>query len=218
MNFIPITILDNFYPNPDSLRKWALSLDYSKSSYSNYPGKRSEDLDKINFKFFYYYTRKILSLFFSEELKINFPYSCQASFQLIENFEGNGWIHQDSPMQFTSIHFLDPFPLSSSGTKIFSFKDNTNTPPDFSSIQTHHHNTGNISKENLTLKNYWDSVLYEEIQNVPNEYNRLLCFPSELPHSAGDFVKEGPRLTLTCFFKDISLKSPIERFYNPQTF
>ena len=47
MSLIPTSCVDDFYEDPDSIREYALSLDYKKEK-GNYPGVRTKDLSYIN--------------------------------------------------------------------------------------------------------------------------------------------------------------------------
>ena len=47
MSLIPTSCVDDFYEDPDSIREYALSLDYKKQK-GNYPGVRTKDLSSIN--------------------------------------------------------------------------------------------------------------------------------------------------------------------------
>jgi hypothetical protein len=57
MNFYPITIVDNFYENPDEVRQLALSQQYYPASELDnsegiFPGKRTHELGSIDSDFF----------------------------------------------------------------------------------------------------------------------------------------------------------------------
>ncbi len=56
MHIIPLTIVDKFFDNPDSIRKWALSLPYYTDELGRWPGARTKALHEINPDFVDYLT------------------------------------------------------------------------------------------------------------------------------------------------------------------
>ena len=61
-NFFPTTCIDNFYKDPDGIRNFALSLNYNDNS-GNFPGLRTDNLNKIDAQFYKQSVNKLLSLF-----------------------------------------------------------------------------------------------------------------------------------------------------------
>ena len=47
MNTIPLTIVDDFFEKPYSLKNWALSVNYNICPDSIFPGKRSSFLHEL---------------------------------------------------------------------------------------------------------------------------------------------------------------------------
>ena len=70
MNYYPITVVDNFYENPDLVRDYALSLNYRSSADGKWPGVRTNEIADLNPRFFKMFVDKILSLFFDLEYTI----------------------------------------------------------------------------------------------------------------------------------------------------
>ena len=117
MTTIPLTVLDDFFPNPNAIKNYALSLEY-KHDQNNIPGKRSEPLHIINPNLFHYTSNKVLSLFFDNYQEIY--HEIYLSFQLIEDHPGEGWVHQD-PYIFTFIIYLhESNPNVDCGTSLWS--------------------------------------------------------------------------------------------------
>ena len=58
MNIIPVTVLDNFLPDPDKIREWALKLNYSTDPQGNWPGLRSDELSSINRPFYDWFCKE----------------------------------------------------------------------------------------------------------------------------------------------------------------
>ena len=119
MIIVPVTILDNFLDNPDTIRDWGLSLPYTSSSEGRWPGKRTECLSIIHPPLFDYINRKVLSLFFENPLE----YKCGLAFQLMEDYPGTGWVHQDGSL-FTYIIYLSPENEINCGSSLYELKPN----------------------------------------------------------------------------------------------
>ena len=205
MTTIPLTILDNFLDNPNTVRDWGLSLNYTSAPNGEWPGKRSELLDKIHPVFFNNINRKVLSLFFENVNVIN--YKTILHFQQIENYQGKGWIHTD-PNLFTFIIYLhESNPKIDCGTTLWSLNSNLVSPINskediFNEDQRHSHHKNEYYP--LEYQEKWHKNYTKEI-SIPDKYNRLLAFSSEQPHSANYFDnKLSSRLTLIGFVWDVS--------------
>ena len=215
MNTIPTTILDNFFDNPDAVRNWALSLEYNPDSLGKWPGKRSKDLRTIHPVFSEMVCRKVLSLFF--ENITNLQFNINLAFQLIENYQGEGWIHQD-PDIFTFIIYLHyPNPKINCGTSLWSLNSNLVSPINnvaeaenlAEKNYLHHKN----KKSNKEYHNSFTNNFTNEI-SIPDKYNRFIAFSSELFHSANNLSPiSSPRLTLIGFVSNLNTSNlPITRF------
>lgn len=223
MNNIPVIILDNFLDNPKGVRDFALNLSYNPAPQGTFPGKRSDFLDQVNYPLFNFLSKKILSLFTPlrkgpEDL--NIQYRCAMNFQLIES-EGSGWVHQD-PNTFTSILYLNEEEDSiNCGTSFYNLKSSKAFPflskqeYNLSEKRLNHYQTGKISKELEIQKNKFNEETYDKILDIPNKFNRLVAFSSEMFHSANFYsnFSKTPRLTLVCFFDFIhsDFLMPIQR-------
>ena len=83
MKYFPITILDDFYENPDDILELAKEVDYQREGENTYPGCVSNlTVDKINYNLFFYTMKKIISLYWEGECNENFEVTMQ--FQKIE--------------------------------------------------------------------------------------------------------------------------------------
>ena len=215
---IPFTILDGFLDNPNSLRDWGLSLPFTSSPEGRWPGKRTDCLSLIHPPLHDFINRKVLSLFFEEIPK---TYKTQQFFQLIENYQGNGWVHQD-PNLFTYLIYLSKEDKINCGTSLYTLNPNKihniNSPQDHSlHLRKQHHKSKLISPEVQKIKDHNLSSNYNKTLDVKDIYNRLLCFSSEQFHSANYFDNgKTPRLTLIGFVYNIS-KSNIPILRSKQT-
>jgi hypothetical protein len=218
---IPITILDNFLENPDEIVNFALSLNYSSDPNNRWPGQRTNVLRDINPYFAQYIESKILSIFIPLDRSVS--YESTSNFQLIENLPHNGWIHSDSPNQITSIIYLNKDTNKKCGTSLYKQKsyfpiENPQDKKLVDSTRSQHHQNNTLTQPQLQEKLNWENKHFTKIQEVNNSYNRLFCFPSNIPHSATKFTSNStsPRLTLVTFFKNIisPIPFPLNRVNN----
>ena len=211
---IPVTILDDFLDNPNTVRDWGLSLPFTSSPEGRWPGKRTECISQIDPYYFEYINQKILSLFF--ENRHNF--SCSLHFQLIEDYQGTGWIHQDKNL-FTFIIYLSQENEINCGTSIYNLNKNTHSPIDLlnnsqiSNLQNLHHLEKNLTPQQQKIKSTYETSSFNKTLDIKDKYNRLLCFSSETFHSANNFSNnDSPRLTLIGFIRKISIENlPVTR-------
>ena len=211
MTIIPATIVDNFFDNPNSIVNWGLSLDYKSDPTNKWPGKRTENLKLIHPYFHDYVCNKVLSLFFENKVE----YDIALTFQLLENYQGKGWIHQD-PGVFTFIIYLsEENPKIDCGTTLWSLNPNLispiNSDKDYYALTSRleHHEIKKLDNNNQDLfyKNHKKELL------IPDKFNRLLAFSSDHLHSANNLNNGSPfRLTLTGFVNKLNTsKLPIIR-------
>ena len=215
---VPVTVLDDFLDNPNAIRNFALSLNYTQSPIGNYPGGRTECISQIHSPFYSYVSKKILNLFFPTELKTG---TSSMYFHLSKDTEGTGWIHQDNA-QITSIIYLSPEDLEiNRGTSLYKLKENKfspfNTPQENSIVNymPDHYLTGKIDEKTHRVKNNWEEITFDKILDIPDRFNRLICFDPATYHANNNIKSPNSpdRLTLITLFYKISHPSnfPIPR-------
>lgn len=226
-----IWYLDDFYDNPDKVRDYALSLNYSRSNSNSYPGVRSG----ITKEFYSYF----LNLF-TDKISIN-SFDIKTSFHkisiLYENLNSKlntGFIHVDlfdhilkGKKTFAGLIYLNKKTCSFSGTSFFKMKctdgnkikltDNNNLDS-FNSLHDNglHHDI--FFQEYLNVYNpfikrkYLNYFLnnkeivdskFEKVIEVENVYNRLVLYDSMYFHTASHFYVNDfeERLTQPFFIK-----------------
>jgi hypothetical protein len=201
---VPVTVLDNFFEDPDSVRNFALSQNFSPSP-GHYPGFRSQRLDKIDESFERSFTEKVFSLFFDLNCH-DITWSVESSFQLIPSKFEEGWVHSDnSPdgWNVAGLVYLNPQPSPNSGTSICSRITDT----DYSSLdlkkftQIKHKFYRGEPVDPELYRNYRNELnsKFSTTINVENVYNRLVVYSADELHKANNFFgehKEDSRLTL----------------------
>ena len=187
MTTIPLTVLDNFFDNPDTLRDWGLSLEYKPDPDGRWPGKRSQQLDQIHPPLYNFISKKILSLFFDSCDNLN--YHIDLVFQLIENHQGSGWIHSDDDVFTFLIYLQKSDPKIDCGTTFWSLNKNQihffNNSQDIENSRSR--NSYHLNKSpDIKAQEDFHRNFTKEI-SIPDKFNRLIAFSSEKFHSANNF-------------------------------
>ena len=214
MKHFPAICVDNFYKDPDWVRKFALKQSYSnkEDAEGRYPGKRTSTLDVIHPKFFEDFTSKAMSIFYDYSKPVNWTIS--ASFQLIEPYDNikncirnAGWIHKDEDSVVAGIIFLTPNPDLDSGTSLYSLKENeTFNDKNWLKIKTDFYQGNPDPDYNNLLIQYNNKFIKTATFN--NVYNRLIMFDGDTYHGAdGFYMNSEPRLTQVFFVKQINTDS-----------
>ena len=211
----PITIIDDFFSDPDAIVKMASELEYFDTEDGRWPGKRTRPLHEVNSTFHNFFARRLLSTFHTA---LPNCLNAHVSFQLVDPFvenedkwdkENRGWIHADSPCQFGGIVYLTKDPDPDTGTSIYRAKRGFHEiDPDAKEklYQSKEMRPGEYSKG-------FDEMFYqfEETVSVSNVYNRLMLFDGTTLHGVRTFGTKR-RLTLSFFFYDLDILPPLYRF------
>ncbi len=201
---IPVTVVDNFFDDPDKVRQLALAQNYTRSP-GHYPGYRSNRIDHIDQNFEREFTEKALSFFFDFNHH-EVTWTIESSFQSIPKEFEEGWVHDDrSPdgWNVAGIIYLNPNPEEHSGTSICSLKPNVDVSKlnlaDFTNIKRKFY-----KGESVDIKQYRESrdqlnSYFNTTVTVENVYNRLMMYSANELHRANRFfgsTLEDSRLTL----------------------
>jgi hypothetical protein len=213
MRYFPTVCVEDFFDDPDSIRKYALSLEYPENP-GHYPGRRSLDLRELNPEFYNNFCKKIFEIYFDGQPD---DWSVECKFQLIEtpnedktSIKNTGWIHRDSNCIFGGLIYLTPDADLDSGTAIY--KKVKPEEADIFKKRTEENYSITVKKMffvhnqdegyDATLSD-WNSG-YVETARFANIYNRLICFESTQHHAATSLYVTGqPRLTLVFFVNGI---------------
>jgi len=218
MNF-PSTCVDNFYANPDLVRQFALTQNYTKADNGQWPGKRTELLHILNQEMFNQFANKLFSIFYDfTTTTINWEIS--SSFQLVESLseieddvKNTGWIHTDnSSGVLAGVIYLSPNARLTTGTSVYnqidsSTIDNTDVKEKF-----YLHGIDDGTYNQRLLKHNSGFV---ETTRYNNIYNRLVLWDGAHWHGANSYYSpNGPRLTQVFFVNRVESNSnpPLNRF------
>lgn len=180
INFL---IVDNFYIDPNSVREFALSQEFS--TYGNYPGVRTGSCSEPYFS-------SIKQYFETNIVKtpISFwPDGYNTAFQLTTKNDKT-WIHHDCT-QWAAVVYLTPDAPVESGTGIYRHKE--------SKVFLHDSNQPIDYNEHPINESDWEMVAF-----AGNVFNRLVLYNGMFYHRSvipgfGD-TKNTSRLFQTFFF------------------
>ena len=210
--FIPTTVVDDFFDNPEYIRDYALSLEYVKDLEYTWPGKRTKQLYEIDPALFEFVINRALSLYYRPGIDYT-EWRAKCCFQLVDKSYGNGWIHKDKET-ITGIVYLNKDANPSAGTTIYERKTGHSL---LNNDKKQQFFKGEIDPKTAEIYRQENNDQFEETVTIKNKFNRLIMFDSALYHGANDFAdinnqQEGDRLTLIFFIEKIDVyQHPIVR-------
>lgn len=218
MNYrFPLTVVDDFYKNPNEIVKLANTFEYSNKSGGAWPGVRTEPLHELDINFFQYCSHKFLSSFFDLSL-LEVQFEIVTQFQKVKDFGkdylNQGWIHKDTGVLCAGVLYLDEIADANAGTSIYDPIDNE-IDLEASEEKFKLYGQGievDTYKERLDKHN----GQFTESIRVQNKFNRLIAYDSEYPHCATSHgTQHSERLTQTFFVKELGTSRgswPQQRF------
>ena len=218
-NLFPITIIDNFYSNPDQLVDLAEKQIYEPSENGAWPGTRSvKNLNEIDEDLFFFFSKSILSIFYPPEYKIGFD--IVTCFQKISPRHDNkfhpknmGWIHNDGCL-FGGLVYLTKEPEKDTGTSIYTEK-NTYFKYNYEDsvvMRKDYLDELDMSDEEYSKKHEQTFESYYETVKIENVYNRCILFGGNNHHAAQTFgTKERLTQVFFCYKIDSEWQYPFSR-------
>ena len=208
----PITIVDDFFEDPDAIVKMANELKYYPPDTGNWPGMRTKQLHVVEDRFFQYFGEKIMLLFHDNTPEY---WKLQSHFQKILPFHedqydklNRGWIHQDLDTYFGGIVYLTKDPEPDTGTSIY--KTTTGFAMQYASelkLKERKYRGEEVDREEYCKAYDAAHAQYKESVRIENVYNRFVLFNNKTHHGVQTFgTKE--RLTLNFFGMEVTGKKP----------
>jgi glycosyltransferase involved in cell wall biosynthesis len=175
-------IVDDFYSNPDMIRKYALSVEYH-SDLRYFKGRRS------------------VAAYRPESIKLAFERVMNRRIENWDNYGTNGVFqictaedpqvyHWDN-QRFAAMIYLAPGAALESGTRLHR------------SVLSGARWSGDDNADASFSGGYYDSTKFDIVDSAGNVYNRLVIMDASCIHSAGPYFGQGPedgRLTHLFFF------------------
>jgi len=208
----PITIVDDFFEDPDAIVEMANELKYYPPDTGNWPGERTKQLHLVEDRFFNYFGEKIHLLFHD-----NAPdyWNMQTHFQKIKPFcddkyhpLNKGWVHQDIDTHFGGIVYLNKDTEPDTGTSIYKAKNGYALQyKEEIQMKEAHYRGEEINVDDYVKAYDAAHAQYVETVKVDNVYNRFVMFNNMTHHGVQTFgTKE--RLTLNFFGMQMTGKIP----------
>ncbi len=187
MNLYPVTIIENFYENPDAIRKFALAQKYTfchevKDIDYVYPGCRTKDLSNLDKALFDKICTKLVSVFHNAE-NDHMLWLITTSFQSVSAEYNQGVIHTDHNTVFAGVLYLTPDSPLNSGTSLFK----PNKSYDEAKYQQALVDNDVRFKAGKIAMNTDYHSMFDEIVRVNNVYNTLIIYEGRHFHAANQF-------------------------------
>ena len=199
----PITIVDDFFEDPDGIVEMAESMKYYTPNTGNWPGTRTKNLHIEDKRFFNYFGQKLHLLFYETAPEY---WNLQCHFQLIDPFcedkyskKNRGWIHKDIDTWFGGIVYLQKDPEPDTGTSAYRVKRGfSHQFADEIDVKERQYRSENI--DDVEYDKAYDAMRnqFEETVSIANVYNRFVLFNNVTHHGVQTFGSK-PRLTLNFF-------------------
>lgn len=205
MKLYPVTVIADFYENPDEIRKYALAQKYTychemKNIEYVFPGSRTKDLKDLSQSLYEKVCKKLISVFHIPEHDL-MRWQITTSFQIVEGEYGHGLIHQDQNTVFAGVLYLTPDAPLNSGTSLFRKNSNYDEEMYWKLIKE---NDERFKRKELIDFSYHN--MFDEVVRVNNVYNSLILFEGDIHHCANQFfgkTKQDSRLAQVFFITKI---------------
>ena len=186
MNYYPISVVDNFFEDPDEVRKFALTQQYEycheiKDIAYTFPGSRTKDLSIIHPELYQKVCHKLTSIFHNFEHDI-LRWKITTCFQSVTQDFDRGVIHHDANTVFAAVLYLTPEPQKNSGTTLYKEGKSFNQSRYEAALKA---NDERFKKNQSVDTSYHQ--MFDEIVTVQNTYNTLIFYEGHHHHSANEF-------------------------------
>jgi Family of unknown function (DUF6445) len=206
MNLYPVTVVENFYENPDAIRKFALAQKYTfchdrPNLKYVYPGGRTKDLFDLDTSLHEKICKKIVSVFHNSEHDY-MRWALSTNFQSVAEEYKQGVIHTDHDTIFAGVLYLTPDAPLNSGTSLFK----PNKSFDEKKYEQALEQNEKAFKAGEIVMDTGHHSMFDEIVRVNNVYNTLIIYEGRHFHAANQFFGkslEDSRLAQVFFINKI---------------
>ena len=187
MNLYPVTVINDFYDNPDAIRQFALAQKYKFRHEEEgldyvYPGCRTQDLLSLDSKLQALVVKKLISIFHIAEHDV-MRWSVSSSFQSVSEIYKQGLIHIDNRSIFAGVLYLTPNAPLDAGTSIYR-KNATFSQEKYQ--QACDANDARFKNGDIVMDTNFHRM-FDEVIRVNNVYNTLILFEGDDFHAANNF-------------------------------
>lgn len=220
VNF-PTIVADDFYPNPDEIRKIAQSFEYRKDANGAFPGSRTMPLNMIDPALDQFCNIRFLSLYFDLNVNSELGWRISSYFQIVDPCEpsdsvlNQGWTHVDTPSYLAGVVYLTPNANPDSGTSLYRLLPglDAKVADDSANARREFYKTGAVTDDYEQMITGHNSK-FEESVVTKNFYNRIVAYDGHVWHRAATHYSGiGPRLTQVFFVNDLTnvVNTPYDR-------
>ncbi len=187
MNLYPVVIVENFYENPNAIRKFALAQKFTYCKQVPnieyvYPGGRTQDLSILDKALFDKICTKLVSVFHNAEHD-HMRWLITTSFQSVAEEFNQGVIHTDNNTVFAGVLYLTPDAPLNGGTSLFK-KNKTFDEAKYQQALVK--NDVRFKTGEIAMDTSYHSM-FDEIVQVNNVYNTLIIYEGRHFHAANQF-------------------------------
>jgi len=187
MNLYPVTIVENFYENPDAIRKFALAQKFTfcheiPNVKYVFPGSRTKDLVDLDSALQQEICKKLVSVFHNAEYDY-MRWAISTSFQSVSEEYKQGVIHTDHNTIFAAVLYLTPDAPLNGGTSLFK-KNKTFDEKKY--LKALDDNDARFKAGEIVMDTSYHSM-FDEIVRVNNVYNTLIIYEGRHFHAANQF-------------------------------
>lgn len=205
MHLYPVTVISDFYENPDEIRKYALAQKYTyrhemKDEDYVFPGSRTKEIRELSMSLYEKICKKFISVFHIPEHDV-MRWDISTSFQIVEGEYGSGLIHQDQGSVYAGVLYLTPDAPLDAGTSLFRKNATYDEALYWKIIKE---NDEHFKKKEPIDFSYHS--MFDEVVRINNVYNTLIIFEGDIHHCANNFfgdTKENARMAQVFFVKKI---------------
>ena len=217
MIYFPTICVDDFFPNPDHIRNYALTadnLEWGPAEGGKWPGIRTCPLHEVNYNLFQEIATRYFLLHYSPSQISEVTFEARMNFQRISGKYNGGWVHNDYPNVHTTLIYLTPTASLNSGTGLYKIKSLDglkNFDKSKKDLYNNKVSSKEVEKDRIENNNQFEKTVY-----FSNIYNRCISFDATIWHGADEFVSEEDRLTLIIFWEKIN--GPMTNLQNSKSF
>lgn len=206
MNLYPVTVVNDFYDDPDAIRKFALAQKYRHcheipGNPFVFPGSRTDDLRNLSSTLYEKVCRKFVSVFHNAEHDY-MRWAISTNFQSVTAGYEKGAIHTDHNTIFAAVLFLTPNAPLDSGTSLFKKNKTFDQAKYQKAIEE---NDAIYRNKQKVMKDEYHAM-FDEVVRVNNVYNSIIIYEGDTFHAANQFFGDtlkNSRLTQVFFVNRI---------------
>lgn len=222
----PVTIVDDFYENPDDVIKFAQSLPYDNpfNGKSIWIGRQTASLHEVDPVFFENFCQKLFSIFFDFSKERSIQWQIDTRFSKIDrihdDFCNQAWIHRDEGELLAGVIYLNNSLTQSGGTSIYQKKYDIEL--DYDLQKEFYRDPDNVISDCEKMVKYKEQLTthlnsFEESISIKNVFNRMICYDARNFHNIKSVNVDNCdyRLTQVFFVRKLAgVNYPCDRLRN----